>query len=121
NTETGLPSDAQTLLKLTPAAITRTITSKAPGSGTSICSSWKASLGSPSRSLRITHAAIVSGSVPGSTSSWVRLLVSTDKFLSIRFGSPPAGRILERIGAGARWQIDERVVTLAAALQFLEL
>src|SRR4051794_1306090 len=30
-TETGLPSAAQTVLKLTPAAITRAITSKAPG------------------------------------------------------------------------------------------
>ena len=29
NTETGLPSDAQTLLKFTPAAMTRTMTSKA--------------------------------------------------------------------------------------------
>jgi hypothetical protein len=56
------------LLKLTPAAITRTITSKAPGSGTSISSIWKASTGSPSRSWRITQAAIVSGSWPGSTS-----------------------------------------------------
>ena len=74
-----MPSAAQTLLKLTPAAITRTITSKAPGSGTSICSSWKASLGSPSRSWRITHAAIVSGSVPGSTSSFEIALLSTAK------------------------------------------
>src|SRR6187551_609553 len=77
--ETGLPSAAQTLLKFTPAAITRTMTSKAPGSGTSICSSWKASLGSPSRSWRITHAAIVSGSVPGSTSNFATALVSTAK------------------------------------------
>src|SRR5919109_1579289 len=69
NTDTGFPSEAQTLLKLTPAAITRTITSNAPGSGTSISSSLKASFGSPSRSWRITHAAIVSGRVPGSTSS----------------------------------------------------
>src|SRR6201999_2157670 len=91
-TETGLPSAAQTLLKLTPAAITRTMTSKAPGSGTSICSSWKASFGSPSRSCRITQAAIVSGSVPGSTSSWVRLLVSTAKFPILPVGFPPAAR-----------------------------
>src|SRR3954470_11499891 len=68
NTETGLPSAAQTLLKLTPAAITLTITSNAPGSGTSISSSWNASLGSPSRSARITQAAIAFGSSPGSTS-----------------------------------------------------
>ena len=31
NTDTGWPSAAQTLLKFTPAAITRTVTSKAPG------------------------------------------------------------------------------------------
>ena len=73
-----MPSAAQTLLKFTPAAITRTITSKAPGRGTSISSSWKASVGSPSRSARMTHAAIVEGSSPGSTSSWAIWLVSTD-------------------------------------------
>src|SRR3954471_10487969 len=43
------------------------MTSNAPGWGTSICSSWKASIGSPSRSCRITQAAMVSGRVPGST------------------------------------------------------
>ena len=69
NTDTGTPRAAHTLLKFTPAAITRTITSKAPGSGTSISSSWKASIGSPSRSWRITQAAIVSGSSPGSVST----------------------------------------------------
>src|SRR5215210_1739007 len=78
-TETGFPSAAQTLLKLTPAAITRTITSKAPGSGTSISSIWKASRGSPSRSSRITQAAIVSGRVPGSTSSSETFVMSTAK------------------------------------------
>src|SRR5689334_7455859 len=77
-TEIGLPSAAHTLLKFTPAAITRTITSNAPGLGTAISSSWKASVGSPSRSARMTHAAIVSGSSPGSTSSWAIWLVSTD-------------------------------------------
>src|SRR5829696_5242360 len=46
--------------------MTRTMTSKAPGSGTSISSSWKASTGSPSRSSRITQAAMVAGSSPGS-------------------------------------------------------
>src|SRR5215210_4383815 len=69
-TDTGWPSAAQTLLKFTPAAITRTVTSKAPGSGTSISSSWNASSGSPSRSARITQAAMVGGSSPGCTSSW---------------------------------------------------
>src|SRR3954465_14456596 len=77
-TETGLPSAAQTLLKFTPAAITRTVTSNAPGSGTSSSSSWKASVGSPSRSARMTQAAIVEGSSPGSTSSVAIWLVSTD-------------------------------------------
>src|SRR5213592_1096641 len=77
NTLTGLPRAAQTLLKFTPAAITRTITSKAPGSGTSISSSWKAVIGSPSRSGRITHAAIASGSSPGSTSSFATSVMST--------------------------------------------
>src|SRR3954447_4753875 len=77
-TDIGLPSAAQTLLKFTPAAITRTITSNAPGCGTAISSSWKASVGSPSRSARMTQAAIVEGSSPGSTSSWAIWLVSTD-------------------------------------------
>src|SRR5919107_5632578 len=77
NTETGWPSAAHTLLKLTPAAITRTMTSNAPGSGTSISSTWKASVGSPSRSCRMTHAAIVSGSSPGSVSTWETWLRST--------------------------------------------
>src|SRR5215217_6561543 len=76
-TDTGLPSAAHTLLKFTPAAITRTTTSNAPGSGTSISSSWKASLGSPSRSSRITQAAIVFGSSPGSTSSADTFVTST--------------------------------------------
>src|SRR5690348_16801707 len=48
--------------------MTRTMTSNAPGSGTSISSSWKASFGSPSRSSRMTQAAIVLGSSPGSVS-----------------------------------------------------
>src|ERR671916_2507819 len=76
-TETGTPRAAHTLLKLTPAAITRTITSKAPGSGTSICSSWKASIGSPSRSWRMTQAAIVWGSSPGSVLTSVTSVRST--------------------------------------------
>src|SRR4051794_13630158 len=56
--------------------MTRTITSNAPGSGTSISSSWNASEGCPSRSCRITQAAIVSGSVPGSTSRLVTFFTS---------------------------------------------
>src|SRR5215208_6219394 len=37
------------------------MTSMAPGSGTSICSIWKASRGSPKRSSRITQASMVAG------------------------------------------------------------
>src|SRR3954454_10748869 len=81
NTDTGLPSAAHTLLKFTPAAITRTITSNAPGSGSSISSSWKASFGSPSRSWRITHAAIDSGNSPGSRSSFETSDTSTATLL----------------------------------------
>src|SRR3954447_23473670 len=75
--EIGSPSAAHTLLKLTPAAITRTTTSKAPGCGVSISSRWKASTGSPRRSSRITHAVIVSGSVPGSVATVATWLTST--------------------------------------------
>src|SRR3954451_18417797 len=57
--------------------MTRTITSKAPGSGTSISSSWKASIGSPKRSSRMTQAAMVGGSSPGSTSTLATSLTST--------------------------------------------
>src|SRR3712207_2188092 len=85
NTDTGWPSAAHTLLKFTPAAITRTVTSKAPGSGTSISSSWNASSGSPCRSSRITHAAMVGGSSPGSTSSCATC------FVSIATTSPDSG------------------------------
>src|SRR4051794_9626400 len=96
NTDTGLPSAAHTLLKFTPAAITRTITSNAPGSGTSICSTWKASSGSPSRSWRMTHAAIVGGSSPGSASTcatWVRSTAISDSAPCWRFAhvAAPAG------------------------------
>src|SRR5213083_801491 len=94
NTLTGLPSAAQTLLKFTPAAITRTMTSKAPGSGTSISSTWKACSGSPSRSGRMTHAAIVAGSSPGSVSTWETWLRSTAtcSFLALFGGADSTGR-----------------------------
>ena len=65
------------VVEVDPAAITLTITSNAPGSGTSISSTWKASLGSPSRSGRITHAAIFSGNSPGWTSSFDTSAIST--------------------------------------------
>src|SRR5437764_5923400 len=57
--------------------MTRTMTSNAPGSGTSISSSWKASFGSPSRSSRMTQAAIVLGSSPGSVSTRDTCVTST--------------------------------------------
>src|SRR3954452_17223726 len=63
--------------------MTRTITSKALGSGTSISSIWKASFGSPSRSSRMTQAAIVSGSVPGST------FTSVTSRVAMREDNPP--------------------------------
>src|SRR5437016_2158104 len=59
------------------------MTSKAPGSGTSISSIWKASLGSPKRSSRITQAAIVAGSSPGS------VLTSDTRWMSIATGLEP--------------------------------
>src|SRR3954452_3463210 len=49
--------------------MTRTMTSNALGSGTSISSIWNASIGSPWRSSRMTQAAIVEGSSPGSVST----------------------------------------------------
>src|SRR5215212_4279947 len=59
------------------------MTSNAPGWGTSISSIWKASFGSPSRSSRITHAAIFSGSVPGST------FTSVTSRVAMRENNPP--------------------------------
>src|ERR671917_2647795 len=80
--------------------MTRTITSSAPGSGTSISSSWKASRGSPKRSSRITQAAMVSGSVPGSTSSSDTLLTSTAIFVSNPPQSVQGGGRLPALGGG---------------------
>src|ERR687887_2260537 len=88
-TETGLPSAAHTLLKFTPAAMTRTMTSKAPGSGTSISSTWKASSGSPSRSWRMTHAAIVAGSSPG----WASTFATCDRSTAISGTAPSPARV----------------------------
>src|SRR3954453_8375373 len=82
NTDTGWPSAAQTLLKLTPAAMTRTTTSKAPGSGVGISSSRNASSGSPKRSSRITKAAMVGGRSPGSASNRATWLTSTATYLT---------------------------------------
>src|SRR3954467_13718483 len=107
-TEIGLPSAAQTLLKFTPAAITRTITSNAPGSGTSISSIWKASFGSPSRSSRITHAAIVSGSVPGSTFTSVTSRVAMREDIPSGFEVPGdgTGGLLTRTRRGEAQLLD---------------
>src|SRR3954469_1187679 len=93
-TETGCPSAAHTLLKFTPAAMTRTMTSNAPGSGTSISSTWKASSGSPSRSWRMTQAAIVAGSSPGSVSTCATCVRST----AIGLSALPAVRIVAATG-----------------------
>src|SRR3954451_15151330 len=71
--------------------MTRTTTSKAAGSGTSISSIWKASTGSPSRSWRITHAAIVSGSSPGSVATWATWVTSTATCQTPRLGSSGCG------------------------------
>ena len=60
-TETGLPCAAHTPLKLTPAAMTSTSTSLGPSSGTGTSSTCIDCIGSPSRSLRMTIACIVSG------------------------------------------------------------
>ena len=114
-TETGLPSEAQTLLKFTPAAITRTITSKAPGCGTSISSSWKASSGSPSRSWRMTQAVIVSGSVPGSVPTSVTFVRSTLVMVSDRSsGSERAVGILPSAGWHGAWRRRLQRQTAAA-------
>src|ERR1700712_1380585 len=62
--------------------MTRTMTSNAAGSGVSTSSSCMASFGSPSRSLRITHAAIVLGSWPRSVfRGAVRLMSSATEVL----------------------------------------
>src|SRR4051794_20481884 len=74
--------------------MTRTVTSKAPGSGTSISSSWNASSGSPWRSSRITHAAMVGGSSPGSTSSCATC------FVSIATAAPDSGGRMVPAAAG---------------------
>src|SRR3954454_3661638 len=104
-TETGLPRAAQTLLKLTPAAMTRTTTSNAPGSGTSISSTWKASIGSPSRSWRMTQAAIVAGSSPGSASTCATCVRST------------AMHPLPRVVAAAGSAVGARRTLLAVPVQ----
>src|SRR5262245_3857718 len=67
--------------------MTRTTTSKAPGAGTSISSTWKASFGSPSRSGRMTQAAIFSGSSPGWTSSFDTSAISTAMCLPLCGGA----------------------------------
>src|SRR3954447_22612024 len=74
--------------------MTRTMTSNAPGSGTSISSTWKASSGSPSRSWRMTQAAIVAGSSPGSVSTCATCVRST----AIGLSALPAVRIVAATG-----------------------
>src|SRR5438128_4828343 len=65
-TLTGLPRAAQTPLKFTPAAITRTSASLGPTGGKSTSSMRMALAGSPSRSGRIVQASIFSGRAPRS-------------------------------------------------------
>src|SRR3954447_3114740 len=62
--------------------MTRTTTSKAPGSGVGISSSRNASSGSPKRSSRITQAAMVGGRSPGSASNRATWLTSTATYLT---------------------------------------
>src|SRR5918999_4188733 len=98
--------------------MTRTITSNAPGSGTSISSSLKASFGSPWVSSRITQAAMVSGSVPGSTSSSLTFVMSTamrGRLLRAGALAPLRGRqrdpdIRDPDGEGAVRRPQERLV-----------
>ncbi len=63
-TSTGTPSAAHTLLKLMPAAITYTSTSRGPMEGVETTSFWKASFGGPKRSRRIVMAYIRGGTCP---------------------------------------------------------
>src|SRR5215211_6524660 len=63
-TSTGTPRAAQTLLKLTPAAMTITSASSGPIEGTSITSSRIASSGSPYRSRRTSCACMRVGTSP---------------------------------------------------------
>src|SRR3954452_14969996 len=73
------------------------MTSNAPGCGTSISSIWNASTGSPSRSSRMTQAAILSGSVPGST------VTSVTSRVAMREEVPPKSfAAADRTDAGAR-------------------
>ena len=85
--------------------MTRTTTSKAPGSGTSISSSWKASVGSPSRSWRMTQAAMVAGSSPGSVSTCAICVRST------AMAGKPTGAVrggTRCATAAERWRARER-------------
>src|SRR4051812_6083177 len=96
--------------------MTRTITSNAPGSGTSISSSWKASVGSPKRSSRMTQAVMVSGSVPGSVwTSETRLMSRVIRRGSLQPATPPEEGVEERAGDDQapdaepperRWRVD---------------
>src|SRR5215208_2751118 len=78
--------------------MTRTTTSNAPGSGTSISSIWKASTGSPKRSSRITQAVMVSGRIPGSVVTSETRLMST---VIGRGSLQPASLLEEREQDGA--------------------
>src|SRR5829696_1456493 len=94
--------------------MTRTTTSNAPGSGTSISSSWKASIGSPSRSWRMTQAVIFSGRVPGSVPTSATFVRSTLVMSEIgssgrKSGADPTLRRLARL----RSTHDREILRLA--------
>ena len=88
-TSTGTPRAAQTLLKFTPAAITKTSASVGPSSGTSITSSRIASTGSPNRSGRTSCACIRAGTSP-------RGGISPISYRSFAIGSFRCARHAER-------------------------
>src|SRR2546425_791434 len=115
NTLTGLPRAAQTPLKFTPAAITRTSASLGPMGGSSTSSMRMAVAGSPSRSGRMVQASIFSGSTPTSFgtspsgSVVMGLLVGLDQLQQRAAESPGMEEgDLVPARAGPRDLVDER-------------
>src|SRR5688572_26679420 len=80
----------------------------APGSGTSISSIWKASRGWPKRSSRITQAAIVSGSSPGSVEIWATSAASTGMERDPIGGSEPVAPFVPQQDGEDRRRDHER-------------
>src|SRR5437016_6883578 len=114
-TLTGLPRAAQTPLKFTPAAITRTNASLGPTGGRPTSSMRMAVPGSPSRSGRMVQASIFSGSTPTSCGTspsgriFMIVLVGLDE---LEQGAAERLRVEEcdlvSPCAGARDLVDER-------------